>query len=71
MTYVFLTISMTHILNMWYLYYTSYIYIYSYILHMYNYIFYINIFAIINWQVSVPGMTSAASSDFDMDPFVS
>lgn len=38
---------------------------------MYNYIFYINIFAIINWQVSVPGMTSAASSDFDMDPFVS
>lgn len=46
--------------------------IYSYILHiLYIFIYYVNVFAIINWQVSVPGMNSAAGSDFDMDPFVS
>lgn len=32
---------------------------------MYN----INIFTIINLQVSVPGMTSAVGSDFDIDCF--
>lgn len=32
---------------------------------MYN----INIFTIINWQVSIPVVTSGAGSDFDIDCF--
>lgn len=32
---------------------------------MYN----INIFTIINWQVSIHGVTSGAGSDFDIDCF--
>lgn len=47
-------------------------FIYSYILYIYNYIVYILYKCICHYKLAskCPWYTSAAGSDFDMDPFV-